>query len=417
LIVGGARIVDCKTPITRLHRFYKVDAKSALVLPDFAASRQMKFLKVTSFLFMASDWIVPFANRISANLMRTRSGLQYRRSGFGRQWSGPNLARRTLAARRTFARSQTLQRRRRPTSGIGITTQHDERRIYRKRSMPRRQRRRWKMFKNKVLAVSEKDLGTRTVVFNATYSIGNNTAGNHTIGEFALYPIQSSAPQLNDMNNITGTEAGDWTASKGGVVDSTTKFIFKSAILDLTFRNSSTYFTTAGGSALDSRAKLETDIYEIISDYPFDDASGTYPGLGATLTAGATDTLNIGGAGTGLLLTQRGVTPWDFPAALSRFKIKILKKTKFMTPNGDTFTYQIRDPRRRVSNKVALTLGQGPNKRGWTRWVLIFSKLVPGLTIGTSDGTYQENLTIGVTRKYFYKIEGQSEDRDRYIVA
>jgi len=88
-----------------------------------------------------------------------------------------------------------------------------------------------------------------------------------------------------------------------------------------------------------------------------------------------------------------------------------------MTPNGDTFTYQIRDPRRRVANKVALTLGQGPNKRGWTRWVLIFSKLVPGLTIGTSDGTYQENLTIGITRKYFYKIEGQSEDRDRYIVA
>lgn len=365
---------------------------------------------------MASDWIVPF-QRTLANVMRTRSGLQYRRSGFGRSWTGPSMARRTMAQRRSFARSQTLQRRRRPTSGIGITTQHDERRIYRRKSMPRRQRKKWKSFKNKVLAVSEKDLGTRTVVFNATYSIGNNTGGNHTIGEFALYPIQSSAPQLNDMNNITGTESGVWTAASGGVVDSTSKFIFKSAIMDMTFRNTSTIFKTLEGSVPDSRAKLETDIYEIISDYPFDDSSGTYPGLGATLTAGATDTLNIGGAGTGIVLTQRGVTPWDFPAALSRFKIKILKKTKYMTPNGDTFTYQIRDPKRRVSNKVSLTLGQGPNKRGWTRWILILSKLVPGLTLGTADGTFQENLTIGVTRKYFYKVEGQSEDRDRYIVA
>lgn len=379
----------------------------------------MKFVtvSVTSFLFMASDWIVPFAQRTLANVMRTRSGMQYRRSGFGRQWSGPNLARRTMAQRRSFARSQTLQRRRRPTSGLGITTQHDERRIYRRKSMPRFKRRKWKMFKNKVLAVSEKDLGTRTVVFNATYSSTNNVSGNQLLSEFALYPVQSTSGQLNDMNNIMGMESGDWTAAKGGVVDATSKIIFKSAIIDLTFRNASTFFTTVGGGVLDSRAKLETDIYEMESAAPFDDSTGTYNGLGAALTAGFSDTLNIGGAGTALVLTQRGVTPWDVPASLSRFKLRILKKTKFVTPNGDTFTYQMRDPRRRVSNKISLTNAQGPNKRGWTRWIFIISKLVPGLPIGTGDGTFQEILTVGVTRKYFYKVEGQSEDRDRYIVA
>lgn len=381
----------------------------------------MKFVTVTetSLSFMAIDWIVPYArNQLAnfSNVMRTRSGLQYRRGGT-RAWSGPNLARRTMAARRTFARSQTLQRRRRPTAGIGITTQHDERRIYRRKAMPHRLRKRWKRFKNKVLAVSEKDLGTRTVVFNATYSASNNVSGNHTLAEFALYPVQSTSGQLNDMNNIMGTEVGDWTAAKGGVADATTKIIFKSAVIDLTFRNQSTFTTTVGGTVLDSRAKLETDIYEIISSYPFDDSSGTYNGVGACLTAGAGDTLNIGGAGTGLALALRGVTPWDFPAALSRFKLKILKKTKFMTPNGDTFTYQIRDPRRHVANKLSLTTAQGPNRIGWTRFILIISKLVPGLVIGSGDSTFQESLSIGVTRKYFYKIEGQSEDRDRYIVA
>lgn len=360
-----------------------------------------------------TDWIVPFRN----STMRTRSGLQYRNQRGGtRQWSGPSLSRRRTAARQTFARSQTLTRNRRATSAPGITTQHDERRIYRKRSMPRGMRRRWKRFKNKVLAVSEKDLGTRTVVFNRTDTLVNTTAGNHILNAFALYPFESTSAHLDDMNNLAATEVGTWTAATGGVVDLTSKFIFKSGIMDLTFRNSST-FTEAATPSPDSRAKLETDIYEIICGAPFSDSSGVYQTLTQIFAAGEADTLMIGGAGTGISLSTRGCTPWDVPATLSRFKVKILKKTKFMTPNGDTFTYQMRDPKRHVGNKQFLTLGQGPNKRNWTRWILIISKLVPGLTVGTDPGTYQESLTVGATRKYFYKVEGQSEDRDRYIVG
>lgn len=364
-----------------------------------------------------TDWIVPFRNTSRSSIMRTRSGLQYRSQG-GRtsSFTGPNLSRGRAARQRTFARSRTLTRQRRQTSGLGITTQHDERRIYRKRSMPRRVRVRWKRFKNKVLAVSEKDLGTRTVVFNRTDNITNQTSGNQTVGGgYALYPIQSTAGQLNDINNIAGLEAGTWTAASGSVVDVTSKFIFKSAILDMTFRNASTFTADGSNFVADSRAKLETDIYELLIGSPTDDSSGTYNDLNAIWTAGAGDTSNIGGAGTGITMALRGVTPWDLPAALSRFKIKILKKTKFMTPNGDTFTYQMRDPKRRVANKESFTTAQGPNRKGWTRWILIISKLVPGLAIGNTANTFQESLYVGATRKYFYKIEGVSEDRDRYL--
>jgi len=363
-----------------------------------------------------TDWIVPFRNNSIG--MRTRSGLQYRlQRGATRQWSGPSLSRARMAAQRQFSRSRTLTRNRRQTSGIGITTQHDERRIYRKKSMPKRMRRRWKRFKNKVLAVSEKDLGTRTTLFNATYQLTNSTSGNHMYGAFALYPNSSASAHLNDLDTIANDEVGSWTAATGGVVDNTSKIIFKSGIMDLTFRNSSTFTAEGASPAPDSRAKLETDIYEIIVNGSTQDSSGTYASLINLFSSGAGDTLNIGGTGTGISQTTRGSTPWDFPAALSRWKIKILKKTKFMTPNGDTFTYQIRDPRRHVANKISLDIWTGCNRPGWTRWILVISKLVPGLAVGTGDNTYQESLDVGATRKYFYKIEGQSEDRDRFHAA
>ena len=282
--------------------------------------------------------------------------------------------------------------------------------------MPRRIRRRWKRFKNKVLAVSEKDLGTRTVLFNKTYSYTNTTSGNHIVDNLALYACASGSSSLNDLSTITGLEIGSWTAASGGVVDKTSKFIFKSAILDLTFRNSSTFTTDGTNFSLDSRAKLETDIYEIICSATGTDTISNFVDIVNMFASSATDTLNIGGAGTGIALTSRGATPWDLPAALSRFKIKILKKTKFMTPNGDTFTYQMRDPRRHVAEEQTL-IRNGVNVKGWTRWVLFISKLVPGLTVGTTGNTFQENLDIGVTRKYFYKIEGVSEDRDRAVAA
>ena len=83
--------------------------------------------------------------------------------------------------------------------------------------------------------------------------------------------------------------------------------------------------------------------------------------------------------------------------------------------NNDTFTYQVRDPKRRVITEEKMREAVGGNLPRWTRHLLIIFKLVPGLTVGSTDGTYKEQLYMGITRKYFYKIEGVNADRDRYL--
>lgn len=330
-----------------------------------------------------------------------------RRFNQRRQASGRNL--RVRSARRMGMP---------PSSGQGVTVQHDTRRIYSKKSMPRRKKRAWKRFSRKVNAVSERDLGSRTIVFNGT-SVATNTAStNHILQHVALYSNKCTVvgtPYLNDLKNISDFEnAGDPSAASGGTVDSTSKYIFKSGILDITFRNSST-LNLAGVQTLDSRGKLEIDVYEMYMGKRSEDVDDIYDSIGECFSKGDAISKRIGGAGTSVDLGLRGVTPWDIPAALSYFKFKILKKTKYFVNNGDTFTYQVRDPKRRVALQETMEKFSGFNRVGWTRNILIIAKLVPGLTVGTGIGEWTESLTVGQTRKYLYKIEGFNEDRDRYV--
>lgn len=209
--------------------------------------------------------------------------------------------------------------------------------------------------------------------------------------------------------------ASDPTAAAGITVADTTKFLFKSAVLDVTIRNTST-LNVLGTQTPDSRGKMEIDVYEIISPKEWVDSASNYYTLGSCFTKGDGLTPRIGGAGTGLDLALRGVTPWDVPAALSYFRLKILKKTKYFVNNGDTFTYQVRDPKRRVMMQERLEKMAGVNVPRWSRHVLFIGKLVPGNTLGSGVGTWTESMTFGITRKYFYKIEGANDDRDRYAV-
>jgi len=329
-----------------------------------------------------------------------------------------------LTRRTTFRGSSSYSSRRGPTarpagvrSGQGVTVQHDARQIYRRRRMPRRKRKVWKRFLKKVHAVSEKDLGSRMVVFNVSAGFTNTTLGNQGVAYCALYSVKSGDSFMTDMNNLSGLEnVGNPTAALGSTVYDTTKWLFQSAILDVTFRNTSGIWSSSGTvNTLTSEAKLEVDVYELISGKEWNDQLGAKGDPLAVFNEGADMQPNIGGAGTAAVLGLRGVTPWEFPAALGYYRVKILKKTKYFVNNGDTFTYQIRDPRRRVIYQERMEQALGGNMPRWTRHVLILFKLVPGLTVGSTDGTYRESLTCGITRKYFYKIEGVSEDRDRYL--
>jgi len=303
-------------------------------------------------------------------------------------------------------------------SGIGITTQHDESRVYSKRSMPYRKKKQWKMFKNKVLAVSEKELGTRQVLFNSACTNANTTDAFHNVFDLYLYSHTSSNGRGNDLKNISTWEnTSDPTAAAGVNVDNSTKYIFKSAILDVTIRNAST-FKQSEQENLNAAARMEVDVYEITMPTEAEASTTNYGSISDIFDTNNSETKIIGdrsGADISKIFRlARGSTPFDYSYALSRYRYKILKKTKYMLNNGESFTYQIRDPKRRTTTLKEINQDNGFNKPGWTRIVYIVSKLVPGLPVGTTNNTYQEVVNFGVTRKYVYKIEGVNDDRTLY---
>lgn len=306
----------------------------------------------------------------------------------------------------------------RPTSGVGVTTQYDKKNVYRKRYMPRYKKRLWKRFKNKVNAIAEKDLGSRTVVFNQLATFSNETNGNQVVGSVCLYPQASTTSYLNDLVQISGLEnSGNPTEAAGINVEESAKIIFKSGILDVTFRNASYYksgtapFTISYGA----EGKLEVDVYEVLMNIESSETSLTCQNFETVLSSNSSRTRTIGGAGTALAYNNRGITPFDTTYSQSRWKYKIIKKTKYLLNNLETFTYQVRDPKRRISTIRQLSNEEGFNRPGWTRIIYFTAKAVAGVDVGNDSGTWTEWLDVGITRKYLYKVEGANEDRTRYI--
>lgn len=318
------------------------------------------------------------------------------------------------ARMRKFTATRFARTKPRMRSGQGVTEQYDAKVVYRKNRMPRRQRRRWKSFSRKVFAVSEKELGTQQVLFNVNPTILNTTSGNQLLFNCALYPMDSNTSYWNDLDQIgTWNSNAATTTSTGLQIQASSKVIFKSAVLDMTVRNSSSILSS-GTPVFDPSAKLEVDVYEITVSRG-DEEGVVYNDLLEMFAQNSGRTDPIGGGATEINLTTRGATPFELSYALSNFGIKVWKKTKYQLSNNEVFTYQMRDPRRHVLPQRELTSTEGPTKKGLTRCILIVARMAPGLTVGSVDGTYQERLDIGLTRKYTYKIENYTEDRTAYL--
>lgn len=316
-------------------------------------------------------------------------------SGYSGYRLGSNLARRArFALNRGFTGSVT--RRRRGHGGMGITTQHDKSLIYRKRVMRKRLKRRWKKFGRKINAISEKDLGSRTVVRNDQVDIPQlmttSASANHNRWYFMLYGGSSVTAYYNDVNEISAdTDLG-----------TTGKAIFKSGVVDFTIRNTSTRLPTS----LNPPITLELDVYEITCNREIASLTGAF-------SEGSTDTATIPGQTTGLTGSLRGWTPWDFPSALSEYRIKIWKKTKYFLSENQVFTYQYRDPKRHVLDKQRMSTANSENLIGISRYFYFVFKPTPGYTYSdAAPDTYA--ISVGVTRKYLYKIKDQTQDYDMY---
>lgn len=326
--------------------------------------------------------------------------------------AGRRMVRRRLNPRGATAPRVSRQRFR--TSGTGVTDHYDRKQVYRKRRMPRFRRRRWKAFSRKVKFVAEKEYGTRTVVFNRSITFNNANAGFQCLGYVYLYGNQSTDSWANDINSIGALETQQAinAPTVDYNVDKTTKVMFQSAILDITVRNTS--FITLTGLG-DSSLRLEVDAYELSVNTPAINVLTARITVNELFGDGSTDTFTIPGAASGLAIQNRGATPFDIPMALSRYRIKIWKKTKYILNNGESFTYQVRDPKRRVITHQNMIADQGFNKRGWTRIIYFIAKLLPGTVLGAAAGQATEQLTVGATRKYMYKVEGINADGDAYL--
>lgn len=99
----------------------------------------------------------PYRQRYRNMNMILRSGRSYARAMGGAALAG-RLTRR-VTNRVVNAYTQTT-RRKRLTTGRGVTNQWDRTLIYKKKSMPRWKKRAWKRFSQKVNAVAEKSLGS-----------------------------------------------------------------------------------------------------------------------------------------------------------------------------------------------------------------------------------------------------------------
>lgn len=302
------------------------------------------------------------------------------------------------------------------TSGRGVTFEQDKTFIYAKKLMPRRKKRRWKSFVRKVHAAAERELGSRTVLFNAGYSFSNTVPFEQGLATFCLYGRESSSVWLDDIRYLGELEnVGNPTALDGNRVADNGKIMFQSAVLDLTMRNIS-----AKDGNLDLDCTLEVDIYEIsigkdtvLGPNHFDSVQDL---LDSNNTLGIYDQ-SSGSVGTEIRLRQRGCTPFEKTKALSEFRVKIWKKTKYFLKPGQTLTYQTRDPKRHTLYKnEMLKADEGFNWPGVTKSILVIYKSVPGIVVGSLAGETQEQLTVGVTRKYLYKVEGLQEDRSIRVI-
>ena len=312
------------------------------------------------------------------------------------------------------SRTRTANKKR-YTSGQGVTEQYDKRTIYRKRYMPKGKKIRWRRFKRKIYAISEKTLGSRTYVVNTQSELLQQTFGLQLVFDLSLYGFKSTKNRHNDMNELVTKESTTAPSLQTPVqIDDTTKFMFQSGILDLTVRNTS--YNVEGASQVP--IQIEMDVYEIMIGKDTDNTGNDLNDIEDVITKATNDTKQIGG-GTGidteLNIKQRGVTPWDIPVALSRYRLKILKKTKYFLGSNQTMTYQYRDPKRRVVTKQRVTERSGYSRPGWTKTILILAKPVPGYDLGTGDGKATVRLNVGTTRKYLYKIEGANQSRDFYL--
>lgn len=292
---------------------------------------------------------------------------------------------RRLAGRmsRKSGTSYSRTNRRSYKSGSGVTSQYDKATQYRRKVAPKRIKRKCRKLAKNYEWNLIRSLGTNTWLRNSSL-FGSWVAGATT--QFAvnacLFGLRGSGDSpvqagFQDLQQILGQDTSMDNAFE--------KAIFSSGVMDITYTNTSTVQFTQ-----------EVDVYEII--FVGRTSGGTcLIDYNAQFTA--TPTIGLGTAIGDF--SPRGVTPFECPGA-SSMGYRVIKKTKYFISAGNCFTYQIRDSKNKwlEGSEFWVTSQSGESQwRAKTRNVLFISKPISGTPAGNAG-----SFSIGVTRKYMYKV-------------
>lgn len=264
----------------------------------------------------------------------------------------------------------------------GVTTQYDRTTQYKKKRMPMMKRQAWVLFKKKVEAVLLSRLGTKTVVFKNSFTVSiDTTAGKQTYSDYALYGIAGSPDDsyrcgYRDVKRILDNDpefVHTGGLAKNGIA------MFKSAVIDFRLIGANTN-------------NVEIDLYKI----GFWRNGTDNTSFGNEFVTVLNQTPTISGSGTGLSITDNGVTPFQCSTALSATGCKILMKKKYSMAPGGQITFQHRDAWNRTIRAETVYNDYVYNNKWTTVYFWVFR---------ASPGEIDAQVVkVEVTRSYEYAV-------------
>lgn len=308
------------------------------------------------------------------------------RAAYGAVKSGYNLYKRFKGDTKQVRRSY---------DGAGVTQQYDKSAQYTYKKMPYRKKAKYVRKVKNFKSLQLQQLACQIFIRNATLTGGAAAAlqgataihlcgmnqSSETGGDDMLALCDRSAPEI-------GVDVPFSDPRKASTTNSS--FIIDSAILDITFRN-----TGLNG--------LEVDVYHIMYHKDYEN----FPGLGSLLANGQIPDGNTSSV-ENITITNRGVTPFDFPLATKQ-GLKVLKKTKYFVPTGNTFTYQLKNRKNKTINTRDIKSGDSQFRKAYLTESLLFV----GKTVVGSEG--EGTWAIGATRRYAYRILQNNKMYGQYI--
>lgn len=286
----------------------------------------------------------------------------------------------------------------------GVTTQKDDRLVYRKKPMPKRKKRQWKKFVKKVNAVAIKERGLQVALYRKDYNI-SPTAGTQLWGIAHLYGCANinTEPGVGDVNqllldvNVAAQKYGGGLLSNAYPEVANQKMKvpvrMQSAILDLTFVNN--------GSV-----PLVVDIYHLwynknMNSPSFGDANNWVDNNEVIRQEGTTGTPT---ANAWMKLDQKGVKLFDCNQLLSKLAATVRSVRQIILQPGGIHTMAIRDPRNYRLDMFSYLIQDGVQYQGYADRKITESVFWIARNESNVEGAAE--LSVKCNRTYRYTIEG-----------